>query len=174
MPANSPILTACRDEFSKTRRLAEGALSQLEDPHFHTRINPHQNSIAQIIQHLHGNMLSRWTDFLTTDGEKPTRDREGEFALRPLSRGEVMSLWQDGWQCLELALAPLTDADLTGTVFIRKEPHTVFQAINRQTAHYSQHIGQILLIAKHLLGDRWVYLTIPPGGTAAFNRSKGL
>ena len=110
-----------------------------------------------------GNMRSRWTDFLTTDGEKPDRDRETEFAERNWSRSELMAEWERGWNQLFEALAALTDDDLGRIVRIRNEPHTVFEAINRQTAHYSVHVGQILLIGKHLRGAAWQYLAIPPG-----------
>src|SRR5579864_8473848 len=112
---------------------------------------------------MHGNMLSRWTDFLISDGEKPSRDRDGEFVDRGLSREQIMTLWEGAWHCVFDALAPLTDADLGRTVMIRKEPHTVALAIVRQIAHYSWHAGQIALVGKHLAGDRWKYLTVPPG-----------
>lgn len=174
MPHDSPILDVCVAEFRKTKAMAEAAFVQLSDDQFHIRINPLQNSIASIIQHLHGNMRSRFTDFLTTDGEKPGRDREAEFAPSQLSRQRLMALWDQGWNCLFAALAPLTDSDLQRVVTIRNEPHTVFQAINRQTAHYAFHAAQILLIAKHLVGDRWNYVTIAPGGSAAFNQAKGM
>ena len=109
-------------------------------------------------------MLSRWTDFLTTDGEKPTRNRNAEFLDRQLPRDQLMTLWQQGWGCVFDALRPLTDADLARMVAIRNEPHTVALAIARQLAHYSWHAGQIALIGKHLVGHRWKYLTVPPGG----------
>lgn len=174
MQHHSPILDVCMAEFRKTKAMAEAAFVQLADDQFHQRINPLQNPIASIIQHLHGNMLSRFTDFLTTDGEKPDRDRESEFSPSQLSRAQLMALWEEGWSCLFAALAPLTDADLHRIVTIRTEPHTVFQAINRQTAHYAFHTAQILLIAKHLVGERWSYVTIAPGGSGAFNQAKGM
>ena len=149
-------------------------MAQLADDQLFARINPRQNSIAAIVRHLSGNMLSRFTDFLTTDGEKPWRHREGEFDDRPVPRAELTELWERGWRCVFDAIEPLTDADLSRVVTIRTEPHTVFQAINRQTAHYAYHVGQILLIAKHLKGDGWQYLTIAPGGTEQFNRGKGM
>lgn len=167
------IIDMCVAEFDKTRRMCEAAIAQLSDAQLHVRINPHQNSIAVIVQHMAGNMISRFTDFLTSDGEKPTRDREGEFADRQLSRTELLALWQSGWEAVLAALRGLSDADLSRTVTIRGEAHTVFQAINRQTAHYALHMGQILLIGKHLLGERWRYLTIAPGASDAFNRSMG-
>jgi hypothetical protein len=117
-----------------------------------------------------GNMRSRWTDFLTTDGEKPDRNRDTEFEAPPQTRAEVLELWEQGWECLFTAIKPLTDADLSRTVFIRGEAHSVMQAINRQVAHYQYHIGQIVLLARHLAGDNWQSLTIPRKGSAEFNR----
>ena len=168
------LLQAFESEFRKTKRQAEAAMAQVDDAGLHTRLNPRQNSIAVIVQHMAGNLLSRFTDFLTTDGEKPWRGREGEFVDRQLSRPELIDLWERGWACLFGAIAPLTDADLERTVTIRREPHTVFLALVRQTAHYAWHAGQIALIAKHLKGEGWQYLTIPPGGSAEFNRKMGV
>jgi hypothetical protein len=168
------ILSTFLAEFEKTRKICEAAIAQLSDAQLHERINPHQNSVAVIVQHIAGNMVSRFTDFFTSDGEKPTRNREGEFEDRRLSRAELMALWDHGWSVLFEALRPLSDADLSRTVTIRHEPHSVFQALLRQATHYATHAGQILFIAKHLLGDRWKYLTIPPGGSAAFNRRMGV
>ncbi len=163
------IVQRCNAEFRKTKSSADAAIAQLSDDELHVRINPLQNSIAVIMQHVAGNMISRWTDFLATDGEKPTRDREREFVEKHLPRAELAAYWERGWSTLFAALDLLTDADLDRTIHIRGEPHSVFQAINRQTAHYNLHLGQIMLIAKHLRGDTWKYLTIPPGGSAAFN-----
>lgn len=174
MAATSPIIATCTAEFCKTKLTAEQVFAQLADEQFHIRINAQQNSIAVIIQHLAGNMLSRWTNFLTTDGEKPGRDRDDEFVEHRYSRAKLMDLWNSGWAALFSALESLTDADLQRGVTIRNEPHTVFHAINRQTAHYNLHLGQILLIGKHLCGECWNYLSIPPGGSAAFNRQKGM
>lgn len=173
-PSVSPILTACIAEFRKTKAACEHCFDQIRDNELHVRINPHQNSVAVIIQHVAGNMLSRWTDFLTTDGEKPGRDRESEFVERSLARSALLDLWNRGWGTLFDALAPLSDADLKRVVTIRNEPHTVFEAINRQTAHYNLHLGQIQVIAKHLRGGAWRYLSIPPGGSAAFNAARGV
>jgi hypothetical protein len=170
----SPILAALLDEFRKTKRMGERAFEQLADEDFFFKLNPRQNSIHVIVKHLSGNMLSRWTDFLTTDGEKPWRDRESEFADEVVPRREIMERWEKGWASVFAALEPLTDDDLARTVYIRREPHTVVQAAVRQVAHYSYHVGQILLIAKHVRGDQWNYLTVPPGGSEAFNRRMGL
>jgi hypothetical protein len=169
----SPFLAALLDELRKTKRMAERALEQLGDDDFYFRLNPHQNSIQVILKHLAGNMRSRWTDFLTTDGEKQDRDRESEFVEQRLPRDQVMRRWEQGWACVFAALEPLTDDDLPRTVHVRGEPLTVAQAAVRQVAHYAYHVGQVLLIAKHLRGEKWNYLTVPPGGSAAFNREKG-
>lgn len=174
VPHSSPILATCIEEFRKTKQMAEKCFAQLADADFHVRINPHQNSIAVIIQHLAGNMHSRWTDFLTSDGEKPGRDRESEFEERKLPRAQLMERWERGWAVLFDALQDLPDADLQRVVYIRNEPHTVFCAINRQTAHYNLHIGQIQLIAKHIRGAGWQYLSIPPGGSKEFNARMGV
>lgn len=168
------VLPAFIDEFQKTKLVAEQCIEQLSDEELHVRINPLQNCVAVIMQHMAGNMLSRWTDFLASDGEKPERDREGEFADRHLSRVELLELWNRGWSAVFDALQPLSDADLVRIVQIRREPHTVLRALVRQTAHYNLHLGQIQVIGKHLKGDAWKYVSIPPGGTAAFNARMGL
>ena len=169
----SPVLDALVDQFRKTRRLAEGAFEQIADEDFFFRLNPHQNSIHVIVKHLCCNMRSRWTDFLTTDGEKPDRDRESEFVEDVVPREKIMRSWEAGWSAVFGALQPLTDEDLTRTVHIRREPLRVVEAIVRQVEHYGYHVGQIVLIAKHVRGERWKHLTIPPGGTASFNRARG-
>jgi hypothetical protein len=153
--------------------MAERAFEQLEDEDFFFRLNPRQNSIHVIVKHLAGNMRSRWTDFLTTDGEKADRDRESEFVEDVVPREQIMASWEKGWATVFAALAPLGDADLARTVRIRGEPLSAADAVVRQVEHYGYHVGQIVLIAKHLRGDKWKYLTIPPGGSAAFNRAKG-
>ena len=130
-----------------------------------------ENSIALIVQHIAGNQRSRWTDFLTSDGEKPDRQRDTEFAERGLSRAELMDLWESGWSALFGALEPLTAADMTRTVTIRGEPHTVAKAILRQVAHYATHVGQIVQLARHFAGSEWTSLSIPRGGSGAFNAS---
>ena len=127
------------------------------------------NSIAIIVNHMTSNMRSRWTDFLTTDGEKPGRNRDLEFSQAPASRQALMDLWNQGWDCVFGALEPLTDADLARAITIRGEPHSVLQAINRQMAHYSYHCGQIVFLAKQLRGKEWKTLSIPRGQSTAFN-----
>ena len=170
---DSPVLAALVSQFRATKRLAEQAFEQLDDEQFFFKLNPRQNSIHVIVKHLAGNMRSRWTDFLYSDGEKPGRDRESEFVEDVVPRGQVMRTWEDGWAAVFAALEPLSDADLARTVHIRGEPQSAVRAVVRQVEHYGYHVGQIVLIAKHLKGEQWQYLTIPPGGSAAFNRAKG-
>jgi hypothetical protein len=156
--------------FSYYKRLAEQAMEQVSDAHLFIELGPETNSIAIVIKHMSGNMRSRWTDFLTTDGEKPDRNRDSEFEAPPQTRAQVLDLWEQGWACLFTAIEPLTDNDLARTVFIRGEAHSVMQAINRQVAHYQYHIGQIVLLARHFAGDRWQSLSVPRKGSAEFNR----
>jgi len=152
------------------KKLAERAMDQVSDEHLFTTLDQEGNSIAIIVKHMVGNMRSRWTDFLTTDGEKPDRNRDSEFELPPATRADLLAMWEAGWACVFSALQPLTDADLTRTVTIRGEKHSVMQAVNRQLAHYPHHIGQIVLLAKHFCCDGWQSLTIPRKGSAEFNR----
>jgi uncharacterized damage-inducible protein DinB len=156
--------------FRYYKRLAERAMEQVSDVDLFTELGPETNSIAVVIKHMAGNMRSRWTDFLTTDGEKPDRNRDSEFEAQPQTRLQVLDMWQQGWWCLFTAIEPLTDADLTRTVFIRGEAHSVMQAINRQVAHYQYHVGQIVLLARQFAGERWQSLSIPRKGSAEFNR----
>jgi hypothetical protein len=159
------------DLFRYYKKLAERAMEQCPDEGLFATLDPESNSIATIVKHLAGNMRSRWTDFLTTDGEKPDRHRDTEFETPPQNRAELLALWERGWKCLFDALEPLTDADLTKTVTIRAEPHSVMQAINRQMAHYSHHIGQILFAAKHFTTaktGKWDSLSVPRGGSKQF------
>ena len=156
--------------FRWQKQLAEKALVQLADDQFHRPLSPDTNSIAVIIKHMAGNMVSRWTDLLTTDGEKPDRDRDDEFIDTLASRGQIMSCWENGWACLLRTLDSLTDDDLPKIVTIRGEPHTVARAILRQIDHYGYHVGQIVQIARILVGDKWQVITIPRGGSKAFNQ----
>ena len=168
------LVSEFEEEFRKTKAACEKAISQIGDAGLQTRINDQQNSVGVVIQHVGGNLVSRFTDFMTSDGEKPDRNRDGEFEDRQLSRAQLMDIWERGWACLFAAIAPLTDADLGKTVMIRKEPHTVHKALLRACTHLSWHASQFALIGKHLKGDSWKYLTIPPKQSADFNRSKGL
>ena len=152
------------------KRLAERAMAQVSDEQLFTPIDSEANSIAIIVKHMAGNMRSRWTDFLTSDGEKPDRNRDTEFEDPPATRAAVLACWETGWTCLFSALHALTDDDLTRTVVIRGEPHSVMQAINRQLAHYPHHVGQIVLLAKHFAGGKWQSLSIPRRASADFNQ----
>ncbi len=153
------------------KRLAERAMEQVPDEKLGATLDAESNSIAIIVKHLAGNMRSRWRDFLTEDGEKPDRNRDTEFETPPGDRAEILALRETGWKYVFDALATLSDADLTQTVRIRTEPHSVMQAINRQVAHYSFHVGQIVYLAKHFAGDHWTALTIPRGKSAEFTSS---
>ncbi len=157
------------DLFRHYKRLADNAIAQCPDDKLCAEIDPESNSVAVIMKHMAGNMRSRWTDFLTTDGEKPNRQRDSEFEASLKTREELLTMWEAGWKLLFVALASLTDADLSATVTIRTEPHSVTQAINRQIAHYSYHIGQIVYLARHFAGSQWKTLTIPKHKSTEFN-----
>ncbi|HEX7895506.1 MAG TPA: DUF1572 domain-containing protein [Terriglobales bacterium] len=156
--------------FHYYKKLGEGAIEQVTDEQLFATLDPEMNSIAIIVKHIAGNMRSRWTNFLTSDGEKPDRHRDTEFEQPPATRAEVMRLWNEGWRRLFEALEPLSDSDIERSVSIRGEPHSVMQAINRQIAHYSYHIGQIVFLAKHLNASRWKSLSVPRNKSAEFNR----
>ena len=157
------------DIFRYYKKLGERAMAQCPDEGLFTTLDPESNSIAIIVKHLAGNMRSRWTHFLTTDGEKPDRNRDTEFEDAPKTRAALMELWERGWKYVFDALAPLSDEDLSRKITIRTEPHSVMQAINRQIAHYSYHVGQIVCLAKHFAGSKWQSLTIPKKKSAEFN-----
>ena len=156
--------------FAYYKKLAERAMDQLTDEQLFLTLDGEANSIAIIVKHMAGNMRSRWTDFLTTDGEKPNRNRDSEFEEPPATRADLLAQWESGWACLFSALEPLTDADLTRIITIRGEKHSVMQAINRQLAHYPHHVGQIVLLAKHFCCDHWQSLSVPRRASAEFNR----
>ena len=156
--------------FRYYKKLADGAMAQITDEQLCESLDSEMNSVAVIVKHMAGNMRSRWTDFLTTDGEKPDRHRDFEFEEPPATRAALLAAWEAGWACLFGALQSLTDADLTRTITIRGEAHSVMQAINRQLAHYPHHVGQIVLLAKHFAGERWQTLSVPRRGSAEFNR----
>jgi hypothetical protein len=159
--------------FRYYKRLAERAMEQVSDDQLFAELDPESNSIAIVVKHMAGNMRSRWTDFLTSDGEKPDRDRDSEFVAPPATREALLALWEDGWKRVFDALEPLADADLGRTVLIRGEAHSVMQAINRQVAHYANHVGQIILLAKHYAGEQWTSLSVPRNRSAEFNRKVG-
>ena len=158
--------------FRKQKALGEKALAQVSDPDLVAVLDPEANSIAHIVRHLHGNMRSRWTDFLTTDGEKADRHRDTEFELPAgTGRAEVLAWWNAGWGYLFAALDELTPADLTRTVSIRGQPLSVLSAILRQLDHYAQHVGQVVLLAKHARGSEWQTLSIARGKSEEYLRS---
>ncbi len=156
--------------FAGYKELAEKTFIQLEDKDLHYKPNEESNSIAVIIQHMSGNMLSRWTGFLSGDGEKEERDRDAEFTVRSHSRRELLELWEKGWNCMMETLSSLQEDDLTRIIRIRNEPHSVIDAINRQLSHYPYHVGQIVYIGKMILNDHWKSLSIPRGQSEEFNR----
>ena len=159
-------------EFRRTKELCDRAMAQVNDTDFRAAPDPATNPIAMIVKHVAGNQRSRWTDFLTTDGEKPDRNRDSEFVLDAAdTRGALLECWERGWKILFDTLASLEDRDLDTTVTIRGEPHTVYQAIHRQLTHYAYHAGQIVLLARHYAGDRWTTLSVARGASPAFNRA---
>ncbi|UJF36135.1 DUF1572 family protein [Paenibacillus hexagrammi] len=154
--------------FESMKKLADKTMAQLEDGHFQYQLDAESNSLETMITHMHGNMLSRWTDFLTTDGEKESRDRDGEFEPKGLSRAELLELWEAGWGVLFTTLRSLQPDDVLKTVHIRQQPHTVIQAIQRQVSHYGYHVGQIVFLGKHLAGNHWNTLSIARGQSKSF------
>ncbi len=157
-------LEEIRRQLRGHKRMAESAMAQLEDKDFFATIDPESNSIAILVNHIAGNARSRFTDFLTTDGEKPDRFRDREFEISTTTaRGEVMRHWEEGWAQIFSTVESLKPEDVFRAVTIRHEPHTVLQAINRALAHYAQHIGQIVFLAKHLRSEQWKTLSIPRG-----------
>ena len=151
------------------KKLAEGAMEQVSDDELFQAFDEEMNSIAIIAKHMAGNMRSRWTDFLTSDGEKPNRNRDSEFVDPPSTRAELMKMWNQGWDQVFEALEPLSDADMERKITIRGEPHSVMQAINRQIAHYAYHVGQIVFLAKHIKGSDWKSLSVPKNKSGEFN-----
>jgi len=156
--------------FRNYKKLAERAFEQVDDDEFFKTIDDEANSIAVIVKHISGNLVSRWSDFLTTDGEKPTRNRDSEFEITQDSRDSLMKLWHRGWQTLFDSLEPLTVDDFSKTVTIRGQEHTIVEAINRQLTHYAYHIGQIVLLAKHFKSSGWQTLSIPKNRSSEFNQ----
>lgn len=164
-------LEEARRQMRGQKRMGEGAMVQLGDDEFFLTLDPESNSVAILVKHLAGNMRSRFTDFLMSDGEKPDRFRDREFQVSgTTTRAEVMRWWEDGWSCVLGAIETLKPEDVSRTVTIRGEPHTVLQAINRQIAHYAAHIGQIVFLAKHLRSSKWKTLTIPRGKSEEFKK----
>jgi hypothetical protein len=164
------VIDGALTAFRSNKGWADKAIAQLPDDRLHHALDASTNSIAVIMKHVAGNLLSRWTDFLTTDGEKPWRNRDVEFVDTFASRDELTAYWESGWQRLFASLSELSPADLARTVTIRGEPHPVPLALQRSLAHCAYHVGQIILIARILAGDQWTTITIPRGGSAGFNQ----
>ena len=167
----SQYLDEAMRQFRGHKRLTEGALSQLKDEEIFMTLDAEANSVAIIVKHLAGNMRSRFVDFLTSDGEKPDRHRDQEFEVTAqTTRADVMRWWEEGWNHVFAAVGALQPQDLSRTVYIRAEPHSVLQAINRQIAHYAYHCGQIVFLAKHFRSTEWKSLSVPKGKSEEFNR----
>ena len=157
-------------QFHNLKKLAEGALAQVRDEDLFATLDPESNSLAVLLQHMAGNLRSRWTDFLHSDGEKPDRDRDGEFEIAPgTTREELTERWEEGWRCLFQTLTALSEEDLSVTVLIRAEPHSVVKAIDRSMTHAAYHVGQIVFLAKHLASDHWKTLSVARGKTRDLN-----
>ena len=167
---SSPIVDTTASELRKVKRLADLAVDQLDDEQVWRRIDADSNSVGVLMRHMAGNMRSRWTDFRTTDGEKPDRHRDQEFEDVAIGRQELLAEWEDGWQRLFDALSSISDADLQATIYIREEPHTIHRAIVRQIVHYAGHAYQILALGKHLKGSDWKTLSVPRGKSDEFNQ----
>lgn len=165
-------LSSVIKQFEYYKLVGEKAMDQLPDEKLFWQYNPESNSIGTIVKHLWGNMLSRWTDFLTTDGEKDWRDRDAEFENYINTKEDLLAKWNEGWQCFLDALNQLTENDLKKIIYIRNQGHTVMEAINRQLAHYPYHIGQIVYIAKMVADSDWKSMTIPRGDSKSFNNEK--
>jgi uncharacterized protein DUF1572 len=163
------LIKSIEAEYLRYKALAESAFAQVPEPELSTAGPSNGNSLAVICWHVSGNLKSRFSDFLDSDGEKPWRDREEEFVARSVTRAELMAKWNDGWAALSGTLRSLSDADLARTVTIRQQPLQVHEALNRSLAHTSYHVGQIVYLAHALCGTDWHYLSIPPGGSAAYN-----
>ena len=161
MQPTDAYLTDVRVQFEKMKQLAEGAIVQVADDQLLASLDPESNSLAVIMRHMAGNLRSRFTDFLTTDGEKPDRNRDGEFELDRATRDQILADWESGWKVLFTTLASLTADDLLRDVFIRGERHSVIQALDRQLTHHAYHVGQIVFLAKHLRSAEWKTLSLP-------------
>ncbi len=167
------FIQSVRRLFHMYKELADKALEQADDDALHQQADEESNSIAVVMQHMAGNMLSRWTDFYTTDGEKEWRARDGEFVDRKLSREELLAFWEKGWNCCFAIIDYLTAEDLIKTVHIRNEAHSVIDAINRQVAHYSYHVGQIVYLCRMYRKKEWKSLSIPRNKSTEFNQQQG-
>ena len=166
------FLDSAKKQFEYYKMLGEKTFTQLSDEQLFWQFNEESNSIATLVKHLSGNMLSRWTDFLTTDGEKEWRKRDAEFDNDIADKTELLATWNEGWTCLFSAINPLTEYDLSKEIFIRNQGHTIIEAINRQLAHYAYHVGQIVFIGKMVCNDKWTSLSIPKGCSSEYNTDK--
>jgi Protein of unknown function (DUF1572) len=171
MNLETAFLTSAIKRLSYYKELGDKTFTQLSETDFHYQPNEASNSIALIIQHMAGNMLSRWTDFLTTDGEKEWRNRDGEFEQQDMNKEQLIAFWNKGWNCCLNAIKSLTEEDLLKTVTIRNEGLTVADAINRQLAHYPYHVGQIIFLGKIITGNNWQNLSIPKGSSDSYNKN---
>ena len=169
---NPDYLESVKKQLEEYKQLGEKTFNQLNSDQMFWQYNQESNSIAIIVNHLGGNMLSRWTNFLTSDGEKEWRDRDAEFKNNISTREELISKWNEGWECLFKSINSLSADDLNRIIYIRNQKHTVLEAINRQLTHYPYHIGQIVYIGKMLIGDKWNSLSIPRGKSKQFNLDK--
>jgi hypothetical protein len=167
------VVASIASEFRRYRSLGAKSIEQLAPEELVRRPPGNGNSVAVLVWHVSGNLRSRFTDFLTTDGEKPWRDRESEFVERAVTPAEVLAKWEEGWAVLESTLASLTDADVAGTVRIRSEEMSALEALHRSLGHTSYHVGQIVLLARSLRGESWTWLSIPPGKSGEFNQRMG-
>ncbi len=170
-PLEDCFLESVRREAARYKSLADKTLAQLSDEQFFFQSHPETNSVAIVVKHLGGNLRSRWRDFLTSDGEKPDRNRDGEFEIpADTRRDQLMTLWEEGWSHLSTTLAALEPKDLTRTVTIRHEPHAVVDAVHRSLAHLAYHVGQIVTLGKEQRGGAFENLSVPRGGSATFNQ----
>ena len=172
MTTNNTYLESIKKQFLYYKTIGEKAIDQLDEEQLFISINENTNSIATIVKHLSGNMLSRWTDFLTSDGEKEWRNRDSEFYETLNSKEEILDLWNAGWNCFFNAINVLQDEELDTIIYIRNEGHTIIEAINRQLAHYPYHIGQIVFYAKMLKKNEWNSLSIPKNKSDLYNDDK--
>ena len=168
----SNYLDSIERQFKYYKRLGDSTFEQLENENIHWQINKESNSIAVIVKHLVGNMLSRWTNFRNEDGEKEWRQRDTEFIDTYTSKDELILAWENGWKCLFNVIKPLKEKDLTEIIYIRNQGHTILEAINRQLCHYSYHVGQIVFIGKLIKGDKWISLSIPRNQSSTYNSDK--
>jgi hypothetical protein len=173
-PVRTEYLRDSAESFRKYKAMADQALGRVTDPQFFAVLDSESNSLALVVKHMAGNLLSRWTDLLTSDGEKPDRDRDAEFEIVPSdTRAALMERWEAGWSAAFSSMDALTPADLDRTIRVRGEPHSLVQAINRQLTHAAYHVGQIVFLAKHLQSDSWQSLSIPRGQSRQFNAGMG-